>query len=119
MIAAHVTCEHTFVTSKGSAHGRFSRAVRRRQLLAAETAARELGRLSLEDALELTLLMARHGDRRHRPAAVRWLGRYILERGPSLPRVASVLAALAQLPDDEAVAVLKKALRHRAAEPKL
>jgi hypothetical protein len=55
--------------------------------------------------------MAKHGDRRYRPAAVRWLGRYILERGPSLPRAASVLAAVAQLPDEDAVAVLREALR--------
>jgi hypothetical protein len=102
-----------FVTSQGSAHGRFERAIRRGQLLAAETAARELGRLSLEDAFELCVLMARHGDRRFKAAAVRWHGRYAVERAPSLPQSAAVLAALAQLPDDEALFLLRAALRRR------
>jgi len=45
------------MTSQGTAHGRFQRAIQCRHLHAAEMAARELGGLSLADALELTLLM--------------------------------------------------------------
>jgi hypothetical protein len=45
------------MTSQGTAHGRFQRAIRRRHLFAAETAARELGGLNLADALDLTLLI--------------------------------------------------------------
>jgi hypothetical protein len=41
------------MTSQGTAHGRFQRAIQRRHLLAAERAAREMGGLSLEDALSL------------------------------------------------------------------
>jgi hypothetical protein len=41
------------MTSQGTAHGRFCRALERRNLRGAEDAARELGRLSLEDALGL------------------------------------------------------------------
>jgi hypothetical protein len=41
------------MTSQGSAHGRFTRAVKNRNLLNAEIAARELGELSLPDALRV------------------------------------------------------------------
>jgi hypothetical protein len=46
-------CEHTFVTSQGTPHGRFTRAIKQGNLFAAELAARELGGLNLQDALEL------------------------------------------------------------------
>ena len=42
-------------------------------------AARELPQLSLEDALELTLLVARKHPRRHPRMAARWLLRYLQE----------------------------------------
>src|SRR5262249_2003595 len=44
------------VTSQGSAHARFTRAVQRGHLFAAEMAAREMGRLSPSDALSLCIL---------------------------------------------------------------
>jgi hypothetical protein len=66
-------CEHAFVTSQGSAHGRFQRAVDRGNLDQAEMAARELGNLSLIDALSLVVLYARTGSPKFEPAAVRWL----------------------------------------------
>jgi hypothetical protein len=66
------------MTSQGSTHGRFTRAVKRGHLLAAETAARELGALFFSDALALCLLYQREGDpkfepafRRHRPGGAR------------------------------------------------
>jgi hypothetical protein len=39
------------VTSQGTAHGRFTRAILQRNLWAAESSLRELGTPSLEDAL--------------------------------------------------------------------
>jgi hypothetical protein len=63
------------MTSQGSAQARFQRAVRRRQVLAAETAARELGGLSLSEALSLCLLYAAEDDPRFERAFRRWLGR--------------------------------------------
>jgi len=42
----------------GSAHGRFNRFVQQRNLPQAEMAAREMGRLSLADALSLVALYA-------------------------------------------------------------
>jgi hypothetical protein len=68
-----------FVTSQGSAHGRLQRAVSRRNILVAETPARELGRLSLIDALSLVVLYAATGSPKFEAAAVRWLARLALE----------------------------------------
>jgi hypothetical protein len=67
-------------------------------LLAAEAAVKELPQISLRDALELTVLIARKEPRRHPRVAVRWLLRY-LEEGPGATideaaMVASCLAAL-------------------------
>lgn len=46
------------MTSQGTAHGRFQRAICNRNLLNAEIAARELGELSLADAFGFCLLLA-------------------------------------------------------------
>jgi hypothetical protein len=46
-------------TSQGRSYGIFQKAIQRRNVVAALAAARELPQLSLEDALELTLLVAR------------------------------------------------------------
>ena len=67
------------MTSQGTAHGRFQRAIRERHLRRASMAARELGTVSLADALALTLLTAELEDDRWPRAAARWLGRFILE----------------------------------------
>jgi hypothetical protein len=67
------------MTSQGTAHGRFQRAIQRRHLHAAEMTARELGEVSLAVALALTLLTAEVGDDRSPRMAARWLGRFIVE----------------------------------------
>ena len=46
------------MTSQGTRHGHFQRAIRDRHLRRASMAARELGTVSLADALALTLLTA-------------------------------------------------------------
>jgi hypothetical protein len=46
--------------------------------------ARELGRISLAEALELTVLVGRKEPRRRPRIAVRWLERYIQECEPTL-----------------------------------
>ncbi len=61
------------VTAQGSALTRFRRAVERKSLFNAELAAREMGRLDLEDALSLVLLYARADDPRFDRAATRWI----------------------------------------------
>ena len=67
------------MTSQGSAHGRFARAVKNRNLLNAEIAARELGELSLADALAFCLLLADVDPPRFQRAIARWTARLILE----------------------------------------
>jgi hypothetical protein len=87
-----------FVTSQGSEHGCFQRAVARRNVLAAETAARELGRLSLVDALSLVVLYAATGSPKFEAAAVRWLARLALEgRDVRIGELQLAAAALGEL----------------------
>jgi hypothetical protein len=103
--------EHLFVTSQGSARGRFSRALQRRKLWAAETSLRELGSVSLEDALGYLDLLAEQKPQR---AAVRWHGRLEPEAMfLSLAESQLALAALASLcaGEREAIEVLRRLLR--------
>ena len=72
--------------------------------------ARELGRISLAEALELTILIARKEPRRLPRVAVRWLERYLKECEPGLPDVALAVSALSALTAEqptEAVRVLR------------
>jgi hypothetical protein len=82
------------MTSQGTAHGRFQRAIRDRHLRRASMAARELGTVSLADALALTLLAAEVGDDLWPRAAARWLGRFIVE-SPAITIGEAGLAAAA------------------------
>ncbi len=84
----------------GSTHGNFQRAVARGNLPVALATARELGPLSLEDALALTELFARIGDERYEQAAVRWVARLAAERRPGLAPLRLAVALLAALPDE-------------------
>jgi hypothetical protein len=61
------------MTSQGSAHGRFQRAIHRRNVENADMAAREMGGLSLADALSLCELLANADPARYERAALRWL----------------------------------------------
>ena len=85
------------MTSQGTAHSRFQRAIHRRNVQAAEMAAREMGGLSLADALSLCELLANVDPARYERAALRWLRRFIDERVPPLTEVALAAAALAEL----------------------
>jgi hypothetical protein len=68
-------------------------------LLAAVAAAKELPQLSLLDALELTILVARKDPRRHPRPAARWLLRYLAEHPDATIEEAGVVAScLAALP---------------------
>jgi hypothetical protein len=83
--------------SQGSAHSRFVRAVERRELFRAETAARELGRMSLNDALALVCLYASEGSPKFEAAAVRWLCRLALEERATLATMQLGSEALTKL----------------------
>jgi hypothetical protein len=85
------------MTSKGTAHGRFLRAIHSRHVQNAEMAAREMGGLSLADALTLCELLANTDPARYERATLRWLQRFIDERLPPLTEVALAAAALAEL----------------------
>ena len=85
------------MTSQGSAHGRFQRAIHARHVQNAEMAAREMGGLSLADALALCELLAAVDPKRFERAALRWLQRFIDERLPPLTEVALAATALAEL----------------------
>lgn len=83
------------MTSQGSAHGRFQRAIERGAVDQAEMAARELGRLGLMDALSLVTCYARAGSPKFETAAVRWLSRLALEgRDVGLADIQLAAAAL-------------------------
>jgi hypothetical protein len=73
------------------AHARFARAIRNRNLLNAEIAAREIGELSLGDALAYCLLLADVDPPRFDRAIARWVARFILEA----PGITGTEAALA------------------------
>jgi hypothetical protein len=70
------------MTSQGTAQGRFQRAINRRHVQAGEMAAREMGGLSLADALSLCELLANADPSRYERASLRWLQRFIDERLP-------------------------------------
>jgi hypothetical protein len=60
-------------------------------------AAREMGGLSLADALSLCELLAATDPKRYERAALRWLQRFIDERLPPLSEVVLAASALAEL----------------------
>jgi hypothetical protein len=67
----------------------------------AETTAKELPPLSLTDALDLTMLIARKEPRRHPRVAARWLLRYLEEcNDATIEEAAMVAACLAALAGD-------------------
>jgi len=102
------------MTSQGTAHGRFTRAIKTRNLWAAEMALRELGTVSLDDALDYLDLLAEQKPEKLERAAVRWHGRLETEATfLSLAESQLALAALASLcaGERDAIALLRRLLR--------
>ena len=102
------------VTSQRSAHGRFTRAVQRRNLFQADLALREMGTPSLLLALDYLELLADVRPDKFDRAAVRWHGRLELESAvPTLAESQLAPAALGALRSGhrDAVGVLSKLLR--------
>ena len=81
------------MTSQGTPHGRFTRCVAQGNLRGAEMAARELGSLSLDNALKLCVLLAERDPPRFDRAALRWLERFIAEQSPPIAEVALAASA--------------------------
>jgi hypothetical protein len=84
------------MTSQGHPHARFRRAIERRALWMAEDAAREMGPLSLEDALQLVHLYAERGSPKYEAAAMKWLQRYLDESEPRLASFSKIVVELAR-----------------------
>ena len=102
------------MTSQGTAHGRFARAIQQRNLWASESSLRELGTASLEDALAYLDLLAEQKPEKLERACVRWHGRLETEAAfLSLAESQLALAALASLcaGERDAVEVLRRLLR--------
>jgi hypothetical protein len=85
------------MTSQGTVRGRFQRAIHARRVQNAEMAAREMGGLSLADALALCELLTACDPKRYARAALRWLQRFIVERLRPSREVALAASALAEL----------------------
>jgi len=65
------------LTAAGHPRSIFKRACERGNLVVAEATLRELGRPTLGELLELTILIASRDARRHPRVAARWLQRYL------------------------------------------
>src|SRR6266516_5822734 len=100
------------MTSQGTAHGRFARALKRRNLFAVEMAIREMGGLaSLHDGLDYHALLAEVKPEKLEQAALRWHGRLELEASVmTLAESQLALAALASLcaGEREALVILRR-----------
>jgi len=79
------------VTSQGSPHARFERALRTGNATLVRGAAAESPRVGIEDALRVCVVLATAEPDRYEPAAIRWLGRLLLEE----PRITLAEAQLA------------------------
>lgn len=103
------------MTSQGSASGRFTRAIKQRNLFTAEIAIREMGGLaSLHEGLDYLDLLAEVKPEKLEQAALRWHGRLQLEASMmTLAESQLALAALASLCAGErsAIDLLRKLLR--------
>jgi hypothetical protein len=87
------------MTSDGTPYTRFRRSVEVRSVSQAEMAIREMPRVGLLDALDPCVLVAAETPERYDPAARRWLGLLLAERGSlTLDDVQLALACLRSRP---------------------
>ena len=96
------------MTAQGHPRTILKRAIERGNIVAAEASAREIGHLTLEEALRLLFLYAEKDPVRYERAALRWLDLY-LEKGKAVTRLEVQLAA-------SALAELRAAECERAAK---
>jgi hypothetical protein len=95
------------LTAAGHPRAIFHRAIERGNLVVAEVTAREIGRVSLMEALELTALIALKDSRRHGRAGARWMRRYLEEHeSAGLDDVSFVAGCLSALGGREHEAAL-------------
>jgi len=102
------------MTSQGTAHGRFTRALAQRNLFRTELALREMGTPSLLVALDYLDLLAEVKPEKLERAAIRWHGRLEVEAAVmTLAESQLALAALASLcaGERDAIPILRRLLR--------
>ena len=104
------------MSSQGSPYARFKRALRTGNLALVRAAAGELPAVRLDDALLITCLIEEQDSERFERAAVRWLGRFALERSSvrieDLREGAIAFAALHANPDGARLALKELCARH-------
>jgi hypothetical protein len=85
-----------FVGAAGSPYAAFQRALKSGNVTLALAEARDMPKLNLADSLRLLVLIAEKRPELYERAAVRWAGRYLLERpGVTLAEAQVLLGALA------------------------
>lgn len=86
---------------KGSSYMRFRRALKTGNLEVIRAAAAELPQISLEDALHVCVLLRDREPQRYERAAVRWIGRFCVEKHDvTLTDVDHARAAFSQMRED-------------------
>jgi hypothetical protein len=94
--------------AQGHPRTRFERAIEGRWLFHAEVAAREIGALSLGEALELVVLYAEVEPAKFERAAIRWFSCHLDEgKDVSLLKAHLALAALSELRSGDGDAAAK------------
>jgi hypothetical protein len=95
------------MTAQGQPRASFRRAIERRNLLGAETCAREMGIVSLDEALDLVCLVAEVAPSKLDGYARRWLARLADERRLTLAELDLAVTALRALPSARAEDALR------------
>jgi hypothetical protein len=95
------------MTAQGQPRARFRRAIQRKNLLGAETCAREMGAVSLDEALALVCLVAEIAPERLDGFARRWLARLADEQPLELAELDLAVTALRALPSPRAAHALR------------
>jgi hypothetical protein len=104
------------MTSQGSPYAIFRRAIESGNVMIAEVEARQIQRMTLSDALDLTALVALRDPKRGSRYAARWLARWVTEvPSPTLEDAAIVVAYLGALggPRHDQVVVSLRAIVQR------
>jgi hypothetical protein len=98
------------LTAQGHPRAIFHRAIERKNLLVAETTARELGVMELTEALDLVCLVAEKTPQRLDAFARRFLVRLADERPLTLAELDIAITALRALPSQRAADALRSLL---------
>ena len=99
-----------FMTAQGHPRTIFRRAIERRNLLTAEATAREMGAVTLGEALDLVCLVAEVEPARLDGYARRWLARLAQERPLRLAELDLAVTGLRALPSARAANALRALL---------